>query len=282
MLSLVVDRCTELLAAQPEPVLPPASIAAKRPASGAEVPAIVLAISIENTKGSGFARFIRSGDAVVKHTAVIEVRAAPEAFSADLRALQIAPLPLRKNPAAQTRAFSQEDIELRNVTDPLQTRLYRLTEQPTQQHEYRLEMPAAILRFGLPQVAGDKLEVVHWTVTHRDDILGDTYRGAMTFEIWANQINQADEIVRKLQARLHGNPALIRQKGFALLQPASLEPAEHVVYAPPTGSPFSVWQQHIGYRFVFAYEEGGELSSGAPIKQIDVDMIQPPESFSVR
>jgi hypothetical protein len=65
-------------------------------------------------------------------------------------------------------------------------------------------------------------------------------------------------------------------------QPASLEPVENIRHDPPVGSPFSVWKQRLGYKFAFEAEEGGELSSGIPIKRIDVDMDEHiVESFSI-
>jgi len=74
----------------------------------------------------------------------------------------------------------------------------------------------------------------------------------------------------------------LRQKGFLKLQPEKLEAAENTLHAPPVGSPFSVWKQKLSYTFLFEAEEGGELSSGIPIKQIDVDMNKHlVESFSI-
>jgi hypothetical protein len=111
--------------------------------------------------------------------------------------------------------------------------------------------------------------------------LGDRYSGAMMLEIWATSLSQVDDIARKLQSRLRSSVQLLRQKGFMKLQPASLDPAEYMQYEPPSGSAFPVWKQRLSYRFVFEFEEGGELSSGVPIKQIGVNVKQPQESFSV-
>ena len=52
----------------------------------------------------------------------------------------------------------------------------------------------------------------------------------------------------------------------------SLRPAENVSHVPVVGSAFPVWVQTLEYRFTFESEDGGELSSGIPIKRIDVDM----------
>jgi hypothetical protein len=281
MLSLVVDKCVEVLASQPDPVLPTANLGAKRPATGADIPAISLALTVEDSKGLGFGRFLRAGDALAQHTAILDVNATPETFSSDLRRLQITPLPLKKNPAALTPEFAAEDVQISNVTDLAHPIPYQLTTQPTHKEEYRLDVARAQVVFGAPQIAGEKLEVVHWTVTWRDDIVGDRYRGILLLELWATSVNQLNDIAHKLQQRLQHQGTLLRQKGFVALRPASLDPAETLLYEPPSGSAFPVWKQRLSYRFVFEAEEGGELSSGVPIKRIDVDVSQPQESFSV-
>jgi len=54
------------------------------------------------------------------------------------------------------------------------------------------------------------------------------------------------------------------------------------LHNPPVGSPFSVWNQKLSYTFVFEAEEGGDLSSGIPIKLIDVNMDEHlVESFQI-
>jgi hypothetical protein len=140
---------------------------------------------------------------------------------------------------------------------------------------------SAQIVFGGAQLTGEKLEVVHWTVTWRDDIVGDRYRGMLLLELWASSPSQIGTLARRLQQRLQTQLALLRQKGFVALRPASLDPAETSLYEPPSGSAFPVWRQRLSYRFVFEAEEGGELSSGVPIERIAVDVTQPQESFSV-
>ena len=184
MLSLVVDKCSELLAAQPAPVLPAASIGSRQPSTGAEIPAIAISLTVDEPKGIGFGRFIREGDA------------------------------LTQNPAA-------------------------------------------------------------------GDVRGDRYRGALALEVWGNNAAQVDDVARRLQQRLEGPAELLRAMSFKLLRPASLDPAENVLYQPPTGAAFPVWKQRLSYRFVFEYEEAVAPSGGGPIKRIDVDVTQPPETFAV-
>src|SRR5512145_85849 len=135
MLSRVIDTCAELLATPPDEVLPVAIIGARRPSSGADVPAITLALVVEGVKGYGAGRF--------------------------------------------------------------------------------------------------------------------AYSGVLAIEIWASNLSQIDEIARKLQGRLSASAEPVRHLGFSYLQPASLDPAQHMLHTPPQGSPFAVWQQGLSYRFVF-------------------------------
>jgi len=102
-------------------------------------------------------------------------------------------------------------------------------------------------------------------------------------EIWANSFNQADGIARNLQDVLRSSRALLREKGFLKLHPFSLGPAEHLRIDPPVGSAIPVWKQKLEYRFAFEAEDGGELSGGVPIKQVNVEMDnQIVETFSIR
>ncbi len=282
MLSVVIDKLVEVLAAQPNAVLPTSAMGAKCPPVGADLPAIAIALTVDDTRGTGFSRFRRSGDMIVQHSGVVNVQPTSDTFTGDLRALRLAPLPLKKNPASTSNRLGADDVQITNVTTPNSPILYTLVEQPTLATEFKLDLAEAHVIFGAAQTPSDKLQIVHWTVIWRDDILGDTYRGALTLDVWGSQVNQVTEIARNIQTRLKTNPQLLRQKGFQRLQPASLDPAQYVLHAPPTGTPFPVWQQRIAYHFVFEYEEGGELSSGVPIKQIDVDVPDPPESFSIR
>jgi hypothetical protein len=115
--------------------------------------------------------------------------------------------------------------------------------------------------------------------TIREETRGDRYRGLLSLEVWATTFAQASTISRNLQARLAGEAGLLRQKGFVTLQPAGLEAAENVMRPATTTASFSAWRQGVAYRFAFEVQEGGELRTGEPIERIDVDLVEPPESF---
>jgi hypothetical protein len=65
---------------------------------------------------------------------------------------------------------------------------------------------------------------------------------------------------------------LLRQKGYLRLSPSSAGVIEQTLHSPAVGSSFLVCRQKLEYRYSFEAQEGGELSSGGVIKQIDVDM----------
>jgi hypothetical protein len=113
------------------------------------------------------------------------------------------------------------------------------------------------------------------------DVLGDRYRGSLVLEVFAASLADADRLVRNVQARLQTPSELCRSTGFMLLHPSSLDPAENLNDQSPAASNFSVWRQRISYRFVFEYEETAAPTGGGPIKRVDVDVLQPTESFSV-
>jgi len=281
-MNLVIEKLVEVLSSSPEAVLPTNQLGSKRPSGASEVPSIAISLSLETGKFTGIGRVIRSGDGIVETTNVIEVKTPSETFSSDLKSLRLEPLPLKKNPASTEQRFTRADVQVRNVTDPVHPVDYMMADRPTKKTEYRLDVPQAQIVFGLAQTEGERLEVDHWTVTWRDEILGNRYRGSAVLEIWAGSLNQANEISGKLQQKLRSSRGTLRQKGFLQLQPASLEPVENVLHDPPSGSPFPVWKQKLGYRFVFESEQGGELSSGIPIKRIGVDMDEHlVESFSI-
>ncbi|UCH93942.1 MAG: hypothetical protein JSV88_27250 [Candidatus Aminicenantes bacterium] len=281
-MNIVIDRLTEVLAASPGTVLSANSIGAKKPSNTNEIPAIVASLSIESSEGIGMGNFIRSGDTVVKSTNVIVVNSHPDTFSSNLKSLRLWPLPLKKNPSSTGKDFSENDVRLRNVTDLTQPIDYRMVDEPTQKNEYMLDVPNARVIFGESQTQGEKLEVVHWTITWRDEILGERYRGSMALEIWADNPDKATEISQKLQNKIKSDPSMLRNRGFLKFAPERLEPLENIELNPTIGSPFSVWKQKLGYKFIFEAEQGGEVSSGTIIKRIDLDMNKNlPESFSV-
>jgi hypothetical protein len=94
----------------------------------------------------------------------------------------------------------------------------------------------------------------------------------VAIEIWANNVNQSRDLSRRLQDKLKSDRSLLRGKGFVDLKPLTLRPAENLAHVPVVGSAFPVWIQMLEYAFTFEAEDGGELSSGIPIKRIDVDM----------
>jgi hypothetical protein len=278
----VIDRLIEVLAASPDAVLSSSSIGVKKPSSFTEIPAIVMSLTINDMEGVGIGGFIRSGDTVVKSSTLVEVSIESETFSSHLKSLRLWPLPLKKNPSSTGKDFSDNDIQVRNVTDLTHPVDYRMVDEPTQKNEYILDVANARVIFGEPQVEGEKLEVVHWTITWRDEILGERYRGAVALEIWADNPDKAAEISQRLQNKIKSDPSMLRKRGFLKFAPGSLEPLENIELNPPGGSFFPVWKQKLGYKFVFEAEGGGEVSSGTIIKRIDLNVNKNlPESFSV-
>lgn len=269
---LVIDRLVEALTSGPDPVLSADRLGAKKPTGAVEVPAVVFALRLDQAKGAGLGRFVRAGDSIVQSTSIIEVAPSLDTFSENLKFLRISPLPLKRNPAATSSTFAGNDLSIKNVTQLNNQINYTFTDKPAQPTEYTVKTATAEIIFGSPQTFGDKLEVTHWTVTWRDEILGDTFRGQIVMEVWANSSNQSRDLSRRLQDKLRSARSLLRGKGFVGLKPVSLHPAENVSHVPVTGSAFPVWIQTLEYGFTFEAEDGGELSSGIPIKRIDIDM----------
>jgi hypothetical protein len=269
---IVVDRLVEALASGGNAILSADRLGSRKPAAGIDVPAIVVEVNFQTAKGAGLGRFVRAGESIVSATSIIEVEATVDTFSPSLKSLRISPLPLKRNPSSTTQNFSAADIQIRNVTDLSNPIDYTFVEQPTSRTEYKLNRAIAEIVFGSPQIAGEKLEVSHWTVTWRDEILGDKYSGSISIEVWENSFNLARDLSRRLQDKLQTDRALLRTKGFQTLQPLTLGPIENVSQPVTVGSAFSAWKQKLEYRFAFEAEDGGELSSGVPIKRIDVEM----------
>ena len=280
---LVIDRLVEVIAGAGGISAPAGNLGSRRPSSGSDIPAVSVSLTLETEKSPAIGRFIRSGDSLAMSSSVIEVKASPDTFSAGLKSLRISPLPLRKNPSSTKREFAADDLQVRNVTDPANPAPYLMTGNPVRKDEFKLDVARAQIEFGAAQTEGEKLELTHWTVTWRDEILADRFIGSMELEIWANSFNQADGIARNLQDVLRSSRALLREKGFLKLHPFSLGPAEHLQIDPPLGSAIPVWKQKLEYRFAFEAEDGGELSGGVPIKQVNVEMDnQIVETFSIR
>ncbi len=269
---VVIDRLVEALTSGGNAILSADRLGSKKPAASIDVPAIVLVANFQTAKGAGLGRFIRAGESIASTTTIIEVKATEATFSPSLTSLRISPLPLKKNPSSTTTNFSATDIQIRNVTDLSNPINYAFIEQPTTRSEFKVNRATAEITFGSPQISGEKLEVTHWTVIWRDDILGDKYSGNISFEVWENSFNLARDLSRRLQDKLQTDRVLLRAKGFQSLQPLSLGAIENVSQAATVGSAFAAWKQKLEYKFAFESEDGGELSSGVPIKRIDVDM----------
>lgn len=269
---LVIDRLAEALTSGANALLTADRLGSKKPAAAIDVPAVVLEASFDTAKGAGLGRFARAGETVVSTTSIIEVQTTVDTFTPDLKTLRISPLPLKRNPSSTSENFSASDIRIRNVTNLANPIDYVLVAPPTTSSEYKVNRATAEIVFGGPQTAGEKLEVTHWTVIWRDEILGDKYSGAITIEVWENSFNLTRDLSRRLQDKLQTERALLRAKGFLKLRPLSLGAIMNVVQPVTIGSAFTAWKQTLVYGFAFEAEDGGELSSGIPIKRIDVEM----------
>lgn len=281
VMSLVVDKLVEVLATAPNPVLSSGSMAPRRPASPGDLPAVGISLTVDHTRGVGLGRLVREGHTPARHTGVVRVAAGLDTFDASLTRLRLSPLPIRKSPASIQPDFTKEDVQVSNVTNPTQRQVYRLVDLPASPDEYTVDGEAGMILFGAPQIADDRLEVTHWTLTWRDDIRAERYTGTLSLELWVDGPQEADTLRRKVETRLSESPGLLRDKGFISLQPLGLDAAVTVEIGPLGGSLFDAWRQRMTYRFVFEAEEGGELSSGLPIKRIDVNVPRPREVFFV-
>jgi hypothetical protein len=279
----VIDKLVEVFTTAPGLSVPAGQIGLKKPANGSELPAVSVALTLEVEKSQAPGRFIRSGDGLAKSRSVVEVNPTEGTFSPGLKSLRIAPLPLRKNPASTGRAFSENDLQISNVTNPANPVPYRLIANPTRKDEFKLDAVQALVEFGSVQTMGERLEIVHWTVVWRDEIRCDRYIGSMALEVWANNFNQVDQVARGIHDVMRAKHALLREKGFLKLHPLGIEPADHLLLTPPAGTALPVWRQKLIYTFAFEAAEGGDLSSSIPIKQINVEMGDHlVETFTVR
>jgi hypothetical protein len=272
MMYAIVESFAQLVATPPEPVVTASRVGARKPSTPGDLPAMVISLSIDDQRTSGLGRTLRSGELVTRTSAIVEVSVTPDTFSADLRHLRLSPLPLKQNPASIKGAFTAGDVQVTNVSDAAHPVAYRFARQPAEQQEFTIDAAQARLTFGRSQTSGDKLEVVHWTVTWRDDIEGVAYRGLMNVDVWAERLGEVTTASQKLQDRLASQHMLMRQFGFSKLQAAGLVAAEHVLHTPPVGSPFQVWRQSLTYRFAFEVERPAQDSSAGPIRRIDVEI----------
>ena len=78
----------------------------------------------------------------------------------------------------------------------------------------RLQATTGIIGFGSPQTIGHELEVSHWTMTWREDVIAERYRGEMTLIVWGNDYSGVADIARQTAGRLAGSRELLKTAGF--------------------------------------------------------------------
>ncbi len=267
----IVDAFARLVVTPPDPVVATGHAGGRKPTTANELPAVVVSVTIEDQRTTGLGRVMRSGELVTRTSRVVDVAASPDTFSSDLRRVRVAP-PLTKNPASVNRRFTRDDVAVTNVTDPSRPVPYRFASQPSRVDEFTIDATQALLTFGAGQKSGDKLELVYWTLTWRDDIEGTAYRGVMNVDVWGGTFGEVTAAAKSLEDRVASRPDLLRQAGFSRLQGASLHAAEEVLDTGPAGSSFHAWRQLLAYRFAFELERPAQDSSAGPIRQIDVDI----------
>lgn len=268
MMGLVVEGIVNLLAAAP-PVVAAGRIGDRAPAGPGDLPSVSVSLALDPPRGTGVGQFVREAHQTTQHTAVIEVTTAGDTPFTTLQTLRVLPLPLKRNPASRSDGFSGSDLAVRRVAGDDSPLEYRMVGRPAARDEFALDAAAALIRFGAPQVAGDKLEVVHWTTAYRDDIVSVRYSGTMDLDVWGKDAGEASTLAHGVQRRLSSPREELRPRGFASLVPAGLRAAA-ALQQPGSGSAFAAWRQTVMYRFAFEADLGGEASSGGAIQRIDV------------
>jgi hypothetical protein len=282
-MNAVVNRLRAILSAPPEPVLAASRVGSARPSSTNEIPAIVVSLTVDSCQGIGIGRFFGSGDKAVKCSAAVEVTPEDRRFSGNLKTFDLRPLPLRKDPSSVGTAFTEKDVLVTNLTDPANQVVYRMVPQPVNWNEYRVDPVYASVIFGEAQTQGDKLEVVHWTITPNEEIFGERYNGDATLEIWAGSRDKVSELSRKVESRVKAWRGVMREQGFLKFTPASLGPLEKAAVDPDAAYAAPAWRQTLGYRFAVEVEETSDVSGGSVIKRIDIDVDSNlAESFDVK
>jgi len=268
MMTLVVDSLANLLAAPPS-VLPSGRVGDRGPATPGDLPAVAVSLTLDSPRGTGIGEFLREGHQLTQHTTVVDVATTGDTPFEDLQTLRLLPLPLKRNPASTTAGFSDADLSVRRVAGSGSPVGYRMTERPVAREDFALEAAAARLRFGAPQVPGDRLEVTHWTLAFRDDIVSVRHAGMLELDVWANDPTELAALARSVERKLAGSREDLRGRGFARLVPAGLRAAARSEQ-PGSGATFVAWRQTLAYRFAFEAELGGAESSGGAILRIDV------------
>jgi hypothetical protein len=279
----IVERLAQFLSMPPDPALGAGRVGARQPATSGDLPALVISLQIDDVKGIGLGRFVREGHTPTRSTSLIEVAAAEEdKFLPGLKTLRISPLPIIRNPDATTPSFSQQDISIRNLTDPNNPRMYQMVDSPSRADEFGVFPSRGEVAFGQPQIQGDRLELMHWTLTWRDDIRADRFSGVVTLEAWSSTFNDLEGVVQRTLAKLRALPDPLRRKGFLRMLSAGLAPATQMRWEPAVGTTMVVYRQAMEFRFTAEIEAGGEISAGGRIRRIDVAMDETvDERFSV-
>ena len=282
MMSHVVDGVVNLVAADPGAALPATRIGDRTPTALSELPMLSVSLALDPPRGNGMDSFLREGHQLVESTNIVTVSSTPDTFLPDLRTLRILPLPLKRNPASHSLDFSEDDITVQLANDPNHPVKYQLTLHPKTNQEFILDVANALIRFGAPQNPGDKIEVVHWTLSFRDDIVIVRHAGVLSLDAWGKDAAETNTISRAVQQKLVGPRDVLRAQGFAILNPISLGAASSSTSQPASGSAFGAWKQTLSYRFAFEIELGGQDSAGGAIRRIDIhanDTIK--EDFTV-
>jgi hypothetical protein len=282
MINLLIERLVQVLSGAPQPSSSIKTLGLRTPVSRADIPAITISATFDHPKGRGLGSFIRAGNSIVQNRILINFNEPTSTGATNLKSIRIWPLPLRKNPNSNQSGFTEQDIQIKNITDPSRTTEYHLIDRPVDSNEFAINSSTGEVTFGKSQNANDRLEIVYWTVTWRDDITAERFSGTMGLEIWAADASEADTLFKWLDSKVSKNGMDLRQKGFMVFLPRQLEPSQSLQHQPAFGAAFPVWKQKVGYHFVFEGEEGGEISSGAPIGRVDVKMDDNfVETFSV-
>ena len=115
----------------------------------------------------------------------------------------------------------------------------------------------------------------------REDLRGLLVVGTVTCEAWAGQSGPTAQLLRAIDLKVRSQQGALRERGFVVLRPISLEALEAARHDAGVAAPFNAWRQQLAYRFVLEWIEGGELTAGGRIERIDVDLVeQEGESFS--
>jgi hypothetical protein len=112
------------------------------------------------------------------------------------------------------------------------------------------------------------------------DPAGGAVAGALPIEVWAASPTAARDIAQALEARIRAQRSALREQGFSLLRPVSLEPVEELRYGGASTSAFPVCRQTLTYAFAFQAPPVEEVIDGGPIRQIDVT-FRPPADESL-